>query len=117
MRTCGTRHLLGWSSSPKQVDDNWLDEPKQDDLASRLERAVDANLVRQTLEELAPTHPQYKGLQAALASERAHPDGHLEQILMNLERWRWAPRDLGERYILINVPAYQMQVMEGDTPA
>jgi murein L,D-transpeptidase YcbB/YkuD len=36
---------------------------------------------------------------------------------MNLERWRWAPRELGDRYILINVPAYQLQVMEGDTPA
>src|SRR5581483_3645953 len=32
------------------------------------------------------------------------------------ERWRWAPRDLGDRYILINVPAYQLQVMEGDKP-
>jgi len=36
---------------------------------------------------------------------------------MNLERWRWMPRDLGRRYILVNVPAYQMQVMEGETPA
>jgi murein L,D-transpeptidase YcbB/YkuD len=35
---------------------------------------------------------------------------------MNLERWRWAPRDLGDRYVLINVPAYQMQVMEGEEP-
>jgi murein L,D-transpeptidase YcbB/YkuD len=33
---------------------------------------------------------------------------------MNLERWRWAPQSLGDRYVLVNVPAYQMQVMEGD---
>jgi murein L,D-transpeptidase YcbB/YkuD len=78
--------LLGWSSSPQQIDPNWLDDPKQDDLAGRLERAVDGNKVRETLEELAPTHPEYKGLQTALASERVHPTGHLEQILMNLER-------------------------------
>lgn len=109
--------LLGWSSSPQQVDPNWLDDPKQDDLAGRLEEAVDSSRVRQTLEELAPTHPQYKGLQSALASERVHSTGHLEQILMNLERWRWAPRDLGDRYILVNVPAYQLQVMEGEKPA
>ena len=108
--------LLGWSSSPQQVDRDWLDDPKQDDLAGRLEKAVDSNSVRQTLEELAPTHPQYKGLQTALASERANSTGHLEQILMNLERWRWAPRDLGDRYILVNVPAYQLQVMEGEKP-
>jgi murein L,D-transpeptidase YcbB/YkuD len=109
--------LLGWSSSPQQLDRNWLDNPKRDDLASRLERAVDSNAVRETLEELAPTHTQYKGLQAALARERQHPTGHLEQILMNLERWRWAPRDLADRYILINIPNYQLQVMEGERPA
>ena len=108
--------LLGWSSTPKDIDVNWLDNPKEDDLAARLERAVDGNKVRETLEELAPTHPQYKGLQTALVNERQHSTGHLEQILMNLERWRWAPRDLGEHYILINVPAYQLQVMEGDKP-
>jgi murein L,D-transpeptidase YcbB/YkuD len=35
---------------------------------------------------------------------------------MNLERWRWAPRDLGQQYILVNVPAYTLQVMDGDKP-
>jgi murein L,D-transpeptidase YcbB/YkuD len=109
--------LLGWSSKPSDIDRNWLSHPKEDDLAARLERAVADNQVRATLEELAPTHSQYKGLQAALVNERAHPTGHLDQILMNLERWRWEPRDLGERYILINVPAYQLQMMEGGKPA
>jgi murein L,D-transpeptidase YcbB/YkuD len=109
--------LLGWSSSPQQVSPNWLDEPRQDDLAARLKKAIDDGHVRETLEELAPTHPQYKGLQAALAREREKPTGHADEIRMNMERWRWAPRDLGERYILINVPGYLLQVMEGETPA
>jgi murein L,D-transpeptidase YcbB/YkuD len=108
--------LLGWTSTPKDVYKDWLTAPKKDDLAARLSTAIEKNSVRQTLEELAPTHPQYKGLQAALVREKQAPTGHLEQLKMNLERWRWAPRDLGERYILINVPAYQMQVMEGDQP-
>jgi murein L,D-transpeptidase YcbB/YkuD len=108
--------LLGWSSTPKDVYVNWLASPKKDDLAARLAAALKDNKVRETLEELAPTHPQYKGLQAALKREEQNPTGHVEQLKMNLERWRWAPRDLGDRYILINVPAYQMQVMEGDSP-
>jgi murein L,D-transpeptidase YcbB/YkuD len=108
--------LLGWSSSPQQVSRDWLDEPRKDELAARLKHAIEQRRVRDTLEELAPTHPQYKGLQAALARERENPTGHIDQILMNLERWRWAPRDLGERYILINVPAYQLQVMEREKP-
>jgi L,D-transpeptidase YcbB len=108
--------LLGWGAHAKEVYANWLVEPKKEDLAARLNAAVTDNHVRETLEELAPTHSQYKGLQAALARERQNPTGHEERLKMNLERWRWAPRDLGDRYILVNIPAYQLQVMEGDQP-
>jgi len=107
--------LLGWTRSARQVHPTWLTASKKEDLAARLSEAIAGNSVRDSLEELAPTHPQYKGLQAALASEQ-EPD-RIERIKMNMERWRWAPRDLGERYILINVPSYQLQVMEGEQPA
>jgi murein L,D-transpeptidase YcbB/YkuD len=107
--------LLGWTRSPKKVHQNWLTSPKEEDLAARLTDAVANNRVRDTLEELAPTHPQYKGLQAALVRELQTPSGKAEILRMNLERWRWAPRDLGDRYILVNVPSYQLQVMEGET--
>jgi murein L,D-transpeptidase YcbB/YkuD len=43
-------------------------------------------------------------------------DKRYEQILVNLERWRWYPRELGDHYILINIPAYSLKViMNGDT--
>ena len=108
--------LLGWTHSPREVHENWLSDPRTEDLAARLTRAISERQVRPSLEELAPTHPQYKGLQAALAQEAQQPTGHTGQIRMNMERWRWAPRDLGERYILVNVPAYVLQVMELDRP-
>ncbi len=109
--------LLGWRTNPRDVSSNWLVEPREDDLAARLADALSSNKVRRSLEDLAPSHPQYKGLQAALAREKASPTGNLDRILINLERWRWAPRDLGDRYILVNVPGYMLQVMEGGTPA
>jgi murein L,D-transpeptidase YcbB/YkuD len=111
--------LLGWRRSPKAIDPNWLASPKKVDLAQELRRALDENAVRKTLDGLAPQHPQYKGLQAALARARegrGAERNQVEKIRMNLERWRWAPRDLGERHILINVPSYQMQVVEHDKP-
>ena len=38
------------------------------------------------------------------------------QILVNLERWRWYPRNLGEHYIIINIPDYKLSVVKnGDT--
>ena len=61
--------LLGWTHSPREVHQNWLTESKKEDLSARLSDAIASNRVRASLEELAPTHPQYKGLQAALAQE------------------------------------------------
>ena len=108
--------LLGWTHSPREVHENWLTDAKKADLSARLIQAISQRSVRSSLEELAPMHPQYKGLQAALALQREKPDGHADQIRMNMERWRWAPRALGDRYILVNVPAYVLQVMERDQP-
>ena len=109
--------LLGWSGNPRAIYETWLVAPNKVDLADHLEQAVSADTVRASLDELTPSHPQYKGLQTALQRERMNPTGHLDQIRMNLERWRWMPRDLGDRYIFVNVPAYQMQLVEGNTPA
>jgi murein L,D-transpeptidase YcbB/YkuD len=106
--------LLGWTHSARQVHPTWLTTEKDEDLAARLTDAVANNRIRDSLEELAPTYSQYKGLQTALALEQ-DPD-RIERIKMNMERWRWAPRTFGDRYILINVPAYQLQVMQGDEP-
>lgn len=38
------------------------------------------------------------------------------QILVNLERWRWYPRDLGNHYVLINIADFRLAVVkDGDT--
>src|SRR5690606_23786092 len=38
------------------------------------------------------------------------------KILVNLERWRWYPRDLGDHYIMVNVADFKLAVVkEGDT--
>jgi murein L,D-transpeptidase YcbB/YkuD len=108
--------LLGWSSSPTALTRYWSRTSPTEDLAALLEAAIAGNTVSETLEGLAPSHSQYKGLQAALLREQAQPSGEVERIRMNLERWRWAPRALGDRYILVNIPSYMLQVMEGDRP-
>ena len=38
------------------------------------------------------------------------------QILANLERWRWYPRDLGDHYVLVNIADFRLAVVkDGDT--
>lgn len=41
----------------------------------------------------------------------------IDQVELNLERWRWLPQDLGERHILVNIAAFWLEVIEADTTA
>ena len=51
---------------------------------------------------------------AAVVREMNVPiERRIDQIALNLERWRWLPRDLGERYVLVNIPEYRLEVWEG----
>ena len=38
----------------------------------------------------------------------------VQQIAMTMERMRWMPHDLGSRYVLVNVPAYQLTAVSGN---
>ena len=37
----------------------------------------------------------------------------IRQLQVNLERWRWLPASFGERYILVNVPEFRLDVVDG----
>ena len=39
-------------------------------------------------------------------------EARIRQIAINLERWRWLPRDLGDRFILVNIPEYRLEVWD-----
>ena len=39
-----------------------------------------------------------------------------DEIIANMERWRWLPRDLGQRYVAVNIPDYSLDVFDGDRP-
>ena len=34
------------------------------------------------------------------------------QLMLNMERWRWVPDDLGSRYIMVNIPGFELQLVE-----
>ena len=40
----------------------------------------------------------------------------LRQIEFNMERWRWLPRDLGTKYILVNIANSKLSVVEHNRP-
>ncbi len=39
-----------------------------------------------------------------------------EQILANLERWKWFPKEMGKEYVIVNIPDYKLSlVKDNDT--
>lgn len=43
-------------------------------------------------------------------------DERIAQLQLNMERWRWFPDSLGERYILVNIPAFELSIIEAQAP-
>jgi murein L,D-transpeptidase YcbB/YkuD len=39
-------------------------------------------------------------------------DDRINEVKLNLDRWRWLPHDLGKMYILVNVAGFEMSVIE-----
>ena len=49
---------------------------------------------------------------ATLSALNVPVEARVEQITLNMERWRWLPDSLGPRHIIVNVPTYQLDVYE-----
>jgi len=74
----------------------------------------DENL-RQGVRTFLQTHGQEPdGVIGAAALEALNipPEVRVHQIEINLERWRWLPRDLGRKHIMVNVAGYDLEVVD-----
>jgi len=61
--------------------------------------------------------PKDATLGAATRAALAVPAGdRISQIMVNLERARWLPEDLGRRYVAVNVPAFDLRLVENGKP-
>jgi L,D-transpeptidase YcbB len=67
------------------------------------------------LEEALQKFQQRHGLAAdgvvgasTLAALNVPVGARIRQIELNMERWRWLPQDLGERYILVNIANFAL---------
>jgi murein L,D-transpeptidase YcbB/YkuD len=94
------------------VEDPDRDRYKTGDL---LEKAVTTGNIAGALQSLAPMHPDYAELKAALAKTPASDTKKRKLIRANMDRWRWLARDLGNQYLITNVPEYQLRLTVNDT--
>jgi murein L,D-transpeptidase YcbB/YkuD len=120
--TCGyltyAWHLTHGTSDPEDIDSHWRRAARDVDLPAALQNGLAENRIAASLARMAPASPQYQGLKHQLQRYRGMPrdasvDATIERIVLNMERWRWMPDALGARYILVNIPSYHLDVIEG----
>lgn len=73
-------------------------------------KALETHDIVGTIQSVAPTHPDYTALKAALATTPKAEKATRDLIRVNLDRWRWLGRDLGKYYLMTNVPEFQMRL-------
>ena len=51
---------------------------------------------------------------ATITALNITPEEKIRRIEINMERWRWLPEDIGNRYILVNIADFKLDVAEND---
>jgi murein L,D-transpeptidase YcbB/YkuD len=83
----------------------------------------DATLYDEAMQHAVRAFQRRHGLDAdgsvgprTLSALNVPAEVRVRQIMQTMERWRWLPQDLGQRYILVDVPAFTLEVVERDQP-
>jgi L,D-transpeptidase YcbB len=50
--------------------------------------------------------------QKAVLSKHRSLQNKIDTVVVNMERWRWFPRDLGELHVIVNVPDYTLTLYD-----
>ena len=68
------------------------------------------------LRSFHPQHPQFKSLQQNLLNLRQFnsKQSEVHRVLVNMERWRWMPKDLGQFYVGANIPEFRVRVVDNN---
>jgi murein L,D-transpeptidase YcbB/YkuD len=101
--------VRGRSRVDWHMTDQTLDTMGQQRLLAQVTRGGG---VGAALDSLLPIHPQYAGLKRALANTTETDTARRDLIRTNMERWRWMPRTLGARHVLVNVPAFTAALVD-----
>lgn len=84
------------------------------DPAAAVADAVARDRLDALLGSIRPSHPYYYALRRAYAVEQ---DPARRIILAaNLERWRWMPRRLAGRYLIVNAASFEATLWQDKTP-
>jgi murein L,D-transpeptidase YcbB/YkuD len=104
-------HDLNEGAAPAAERLDWHIGRPTTDYAAWLDRALARHEVKASFAALLPTNRNYAELKAALADCRTTGED-CRRFEINLERWRALPRDLGSRYLWVNIPAFRLDLVD-----
>lgn len=102
--------------SPKRIYANYFTDTKRPDSASML-HIFRINDLKAFLDSIQPKDKQYVALQQSLKAGTAAPGISVEEtqkiLKVNLERLRWKNKPTEDKYVLVNIADFHLDVMEG----
>jgi L,D-transpeptidase YcbB len=115
------RHARGGRVDPAGVSHKFDQKPTLFQPKSVLEGIAAAERSDTYLQGLHPKHVQFERLHKALIEARkaateagasGKPSAAIERLVVNMERWRWMPADLGPFYVWDSVPEQMTRVYD-----
>jgi murein L,D-transpeptidase YcbB/YkuD len=116
------RYARGGRFTPAKVSALFDQVPPLRDPKAVLAEIAAAEAPDAYLRSLHPKHEQFQRLREALLKardggseegEKPAADGKdIKRILINMERWRWMPEELGNTYVLQNSAAFMLYVVK-----
>ncbi|MEG1375806.1 MAG: L,D-transpeptidase family protein, partial [Myroides sp.] len=106
--------------NPKKMYGDWEPYIPENDYSALLNKSLADQKVYDALEDIKPKSELYKKYKKAFAKyvpitskDTLSAEGLLrKKVWVNFERTKWLEPDLGENYVWINLPQYDLQVVE-----
>ena len=111
------RYARGGRTEPAKLNKLFGVSPTLRDPKTVLAEIAEAEAPDAYLRSLHPKHEQFQRLHQALLKARAEREAganapNTQKIVVNMERWRWMPEDLGSLYLWLNVPEFNVYVFK-----
>ncbi len=98
-----------YSPTPEDAPQVFAEIAASEILDKELSRALSAFQKARSIKVTGRIDP------ATVTALNQRPDGNkMQKLLLNMERVRWMPRELGRRHVFVNQAAFDLRLMEGD---
>ena len=110
----GQREKGGWVKVPSAKSVNELRQRLQ--ASGHLTEGGDLTAAIKSFQELHSIVASGIVDRKTLAALNVPLDHRIEQVAINLQRWRWMPDQLGERHFFVNIPYFHLIAREAGKP-